>query len=112
MGLVDAFMKMLRNPAIGEFMVGVFVFMGPVWIAFLFGLLVGWAWKPAWATSLVSKFQFLSPALVSASMDLASTHTSDILKLQTKSFDSSVMDVGSNKEQLIKLKYQDNSTLR
>lgn len=104
MGLVDAFLEILSKPAIGDFMVGIFVFMGPVWIAFLFGLMVGWAWKPTWATSLVSKFRFLSPALVSPSMDLAST--------QTKSFDSSVMDVGSKKEQLNKLKFKENSTLR
>ncbi|KAL8134743.1 uncharacterized protein LOC141713060 [Apium graveolens] len=98
MGLVDGFVEILSKPAIGE---GINI-IGPVWIAFLFGVLVGWAWKPS---SLVSKFQFLSPA----SIDWAS---SDFFKIHTNTVDSSVIDVGSEKQQLIKLKYMEDSTLR
>ncbi|KAL1820049.1 hypothetical protein DCAR_0416354 [Daucus carota subsp. sativus] len=108
MALVDAFLEILSRPAIGEVMVGIFVFMGPVWVAFLLGLVVGWAWKPRWACSLVAKFQSFAPALLSPSMDLAS----DLMQVQTRSVDSSVMEVGSKKEQLIKLKYKEDSTLR
>ena len=108
MALVDAFLEILSRPAIGEVMVGIFVFMGPVWVAFLLGLMVGWAWKPRWACSLVAKFQSFAPALLSPSMDLAS----DLMQVQTRSVDSSVVEVGSKKEQLIKLKYKEDSTLR
>lgn len=112
MGLVEALLEILNKPSIGEFMVGILVFMGPVWIAFLLGLMVGWAWKPRWVSSVVSKFKFLSPALGSPSEVLATTQTSDLLKVQTKGFDSSVMGVGLKKEQLFKLQYKENSTVR
>lgn len=49
MALVSAFLEILQRPAIGEVMFELMVFMAPIWIAVLVGVLVGWAWKPSWA---------------------------------------------------------------
>ncbi|KAK1399398.1 START domain-containing protein [Heracleum sosnowskyi] len=115
MGLVNAFVEML---SIGEVMLGVCVFMSPVWIAFVLGLMVGWAWKPKWVSSIISKLQSLlsfSPALVSPLViikDLTSAQSSESLQVQTTRIDSSVLNGGSKKEQLVKLKSEDTHSLR
>ncbi|KAL8148470.1 uncharacterized protein LOC141708307 [Apium graveolens] len=115
MGPVDAFLEVL---SIGEVMLGVCVFMSPVWIAFVLGLMVGWAWKPRWVSSVMLKLQSLlsfSPALVSPVVtikDLTSAQRSDSLEVQTTKIDSSALNVGSKKEELVKLKTEETHSLR
>lgn len=115
MGLVNAFLEVL---SIGEVMLGVCVFMSPVWIAFLLGLMVGWAWKPRWVSSVILKLQSLlssSPPLVSPLLiikDLTSAQRSNSLQVQTTRIDSSVLNGGSKKEQLVKLKTEETHSLR
>ncbi|KAL1337324.1 hypothetical protein HN51_031981 [Arachis hypogaea] len=47
---------MLENPAILGVCIGVAMFLGPIWVAFLFGVLIGWVWKPNWASLAKGKF--------------------------------------------------------
>lgn len=49
MALVSAFLEILQRPTMGDVVIELIVFMVPVWIAVLVGVLVGWAWKPKWA---------------------------------------------------------------
>lgn len=49
MGLVAALVEILQRPSIGEVILELGMFMAPIWIAVVFGVLVGWAWKPKWA---------------------------------------------------------------
>ncbi|KAI3453296.1 hypothetical protein Pfo_009959 [Paulownia fortunei] len=49
MALVSAFLEIFKRPTIGDVMFELMVFMVPIWVAVLVGVLVGWAWKPKWA---------------------------------------------------------------
>lgn len=55
-------MEILDRPSIGAVFVEVMVFLGPVWIAFLLGITLGWIWKPKWATWKNCKFDFSAPS--------------------------------------------------
>lgn len=48
MALIDALHKILEMAKM-EYTDFV-VFLGPLWTAFLVGIVIGWAWKPKWAT--------------------------------------------------------------
>ncbi|XP_078442013.1 uncharacterized protein LOC144711808 [Wolffia australiana] len=55
MGLIfGALIETLRQPTIGGVLAELFILSVPVWIALFTGLLVGWAWRPRWATDFVS----------------------------------------------------------
>ncbi|XP_004245442.2 uncharacterized protein [Solanum lycopersicum] len=49
MGLVAALLEILQRPTFGEVILELGMFMAPIWIAVLVGVLVGWSWKPNWA---------------------------------------------------------------
>ncbi|XP_059276454.1 uncharacterized protein LOC132030733 [Lycium ferocissimum] len=49
MALVAALLEILQRPTFGEVILELGMFMAPIWIAVLVGVLVGWAWKPKWA---------------------------------------------------------------
>ncbi|GAB4826110.1 hypothetical protein Ancab_008980 [Ancistrocladus abbreviatus] len=66
MALIEAFCSMLERPTAGGIIVGVTLFIVPVWTAFLVGLIVGWIWKPSWASLDRSKFDYLLSKIVSA----------------------------------------------
>lgn len=48
--------EVLEKPSIGEICAGMIMYLGAVWIAFLVGLIVGWTWKPKWASFRRHKF--------------------------------------------------------
>lgn len=68
MALIEASCDVLERPTMVGVWTGVMVFLGPIWVAFVIGVLVGWAWKPKWATmgrenlscSILNAFDFLS----------------------------------------------------
>lgn len=33
----------------GGTVLGMIIYLFPVWVAFFLGIMVGWAWKPSWA---------------------------------------------------------------
>ncbi|XP_016455599.2 uncharacterized protein LOC107779655 [Nicotiana tabacum] len=49
MALVAALLEILERPSFWEVLLELVMFMGPIWIAVVVGVLVGWAWKPKWA---------------------------------------------------------------
>lgn len=61
MALVEAFLEIFGRPTIWAMILGMIQLLGPVWIAFLVGVTVGWAWKPRWASLGNCKFEFSAP---------------------------------------------------
>ncbi|KAK0592633.1 hypothetical protein LWI29_022552 [Acer saccharum] len=53
------FNGVLEKPSLGEICTGMIVQLGPVWVAFLVGLMVGWLWKPKWVCSGRDKYKLL-----------------------------------------------------
>ncbi|KAE8730713.1 putative beta-1,3-galactosyltransferase 6 [Hibiscus syriacus] len=45
----SVFLEILRKPTIGDVLSELMIFMAPLWVAVMVGVLVGWAWKPKWA---------------------------------------------------------------
>lgn len=62
MEVADAFLEILRRPTIAGMIVGMVMLLGPVWIAFLLGIMIGWVWKPRWASLGNCKFDFSAPS--------------------------------------------------
>ncbi|KZV29930.1 hypothetical protein F511_28441 [Dorcoceras hygrometricum] len=62
MALVYAFLEILERPTIWAMILGMIHLLGPIWIAFLVGVTVGWAWKPRWASLGNRKFEFSAPS--------------------------------------------------
>lgn len=54
MALVSALLEIFRRPSLAEVLCELFIFIAPLWIAVIVGVLVGWAWKPKWV-SLVGR---------------------------------------------------------
>ncbi|XP_042480136.1 uncharacterized protein LOC122061037 [Macadamia integrifolia] len=50
MALISALCDILQRPTIGDVFMELVMFLGPLSIAFLIGLVIGWSWKPKWAT--------------------------------------------------------------
>ncbi|CAL5364626.1 hypothetical protein CsSME_00002075 [Camellia sinensis var. sinensis] len=92
MALFGAFLEILEKPTIGG---GVFVdmmmFLVPLWIAFLVGIMVGWVWKPRWAIlGYNGKFN-CSPF---------SSSLAAVIPSPVKGFRSCPMEDGVDKEQV------------
>lgn len=54
MALVSVFLEIFRRPTIVEVLGELVLFIAPLWIAVFVGVVVGWAWRPKWA-SLVGR---------------------------------------------------------
>lgn len=67
MALVSAVLEILNKPAFGDMMFELMVFMTPIWIAVVVGVLVGWAWKPKWANLNVDLIDYTVKKLESNS---------------------------------------------
>ncbi|PKU76608.1 hypothetical protein MA16_Dca001213 [Dendrobium catenatum] len=53
--ILDALIEILRKPIIGDIVLQLTLFAAPLWISIFVGLVVGWVWKPRWATGLVGE---------------------------------------------------------
>ncbi|KAK4351027.1 hypothetical protein RND71_030340 [Anisodus tanguticus] len=106
MVLVESFMEILERPTIGAVFVDIMMFLVPVWIAFLFGVTVGWIWKPKWASWKNCKFDLsapssptvLVPSSSSKGLELTESRSFHSSKARTPSF-ASYVDAGSEIEQ-------------
>ncbi|KAJ4956251.1 hypothetical protein NE237_013034 [Protea cynaroides] len=58
MALITAFFDILQRPTIEDVFLGLVTFFGPLWIAILVGLVIGWSWKPKWVTLGIDKLDF------------------------------------------------------
>ncbi|XP_042419349.1 uncharacterized protein LOC122007883 isoform X1 [Zingiber officinale] len=59
--ILDAFLEILRQPTAADVAAELAVFVFPFWVAVVMGLLLGWAWRPQWATGLVGAERHESP---------------------------------------------------
>ncbi|KAL2339547.1 hypothetical protein Fmac_007487 [Flemingia macrophylla] len=74
MALSQSFYDMLENPAILGLCTAIGMYFSPLWVAFFVGVIVGWLWKPKWAslgkekltTSLAKSLDFASPSSASS----------------------------------------------
>ncbi|KAJ9173807.1 hypothetical protein P3X46_016908 [Hevea brasiliensis] len=101
MAVWSILLEILKRPTFGDVVIELVMFMIPLWIAVIVGVLVGWAWKPKWANlgrvmfdSSVSK----DSATTVASPASLSISTLNSLKFQLPSFISWVANDGIQKD--------------
>lgn len=88
MALFSAFLEILQRPTITDVLGELMIFIAPLWIAVIIGVLVGWSWKPKWATlggeNLASSASKHSSPASSSSFPICfgSIPTLSLLKLQ------------------------------
>ncbi|XP_030530275.1 uncharacterized protein LOC115740820 [Rhodamnia argentea] len=102
MALISILSEILQRPTIGGVLGELMLFVAPVWIAVIVGVLVGWAWKPKWA-NLGKDFldcpkENSSESPLSPCVSRSSVPSLNSSKLQLASFISSVAYDGSEKE--------------
>uniref|UniRef100_A0A2N9IE09 START domain-containing protein n=1 Tax=Fagus sylvatica TaxID=28930 RepID=A0A2N9IE09_FAGSY len=72
MALVSALLEILQRPTIVDVLSELMMFIAPLWVAVIVGVLVGWAWKPRWAKVVLSKDSLpVSPTTTTLSSCLA-----------------------------------------
>ena len=77
------------------------LFLVPVWIAFLVGVIVGWAWKPRWVTTQGYNGKFNCLAVPSPLVAVISSPVKGLGSIQSlNSFGPCAMAVGVDKEQI------------
>lgn len=96
MGSVGILMEILRRPNMGEVVGELAMFMAPLWVAVIVGVLVGWAWKPKWADlacrDLKDSFGSKDSDSNSAAFGFGSISSLNFLKFQLPSYISGVSD--------------------
>jgi hypothetical protein len=102
MALGSVLLEILQRPTIGEVLSEILIFVIPLWVAVAVGVLVGWAWKPKWASNLSREMLLDSKVSKEAKKEgeFSATTTSsvipsfNILKFQLPSCVSWVADDG------------------
>ncbi|XP_050227868.1 uncharacterized protein LOC126677346 isoform X2 [Mercurialis annua] len=76
MALFSILLEILKRPTntIGDLLIDLSIFTLPLWIAVMIGILVGWTWKPKWAT--LATRQIASTHKLSSSPALAPAESS------------------------------------
>lgn len=102
MALISILSEILQRPTIGGVLGELMLFVSPVWIAVIIGVLVGWAWKPKWA-NLGKDFldcpkENSSESPMSSCISRSSIPSLISSKLQQTSFISSIANDGAEKE--------------
>ncbi|XP_024996077.1 uncharacterized protein LOC112529185 [Cynara cardunculus var. scolymus] len=97
MALVGALLKILQGPNLWNVLPDLMVFMLPLWIAVLFGVLVGWVWRPRWANSAINNLTttYLPPKSYSSIDIVSSIPTFNSLKSQLPSYFFPFSDMGT-----------------
>lgn len=72
MALIQAFYHVLERPTMLGVWAGMMLFLVPIWVAFAIGILVGWFWKPQWASKGTEKLS-CSVSKASASSSYSSS---------------------------------------
>ncbi|KAJ9148169.1 hypothetical protein P3X46_030249 [Hevea brasiliensis] len=100
MALWSILLEILNRPTLGDALAELVIFMIPLWIAVIVGVLLGWAWKPKWANlgrvMLDSSVAKDSDNTV-ASQASSSIPTLNLFKIQLPSFIPWVADDGIQK---------------
>ncbi|XVE64577.1 hypothetical protein DITRI_Ditri07aG0111600 [Diplodiscus trichospermus] len=105
MGLVSVFLDILRKPTIGGVVSELLMFVAPLWVAVIVGVLVGWAWKPKWANlgremsiDCSGSKDSSPPSKESSSMGFGSISNLNFVKFQLPSCISWTSDDGVQKD--------------
>lgn len=111
MSFARTFYELLENSTVVGMFTEIFMFPGPIWLAFFIGIVVGWAWKPRWASfggekiacSLVKSLDICIPsspskAVMSSLKSYASSPCLQALKLQSPNSETLVVDEGMVKK--------------
>ncbi|XP_059442742.1 uncharacterized protein LOC132174978 [Corylus avellana] len=89
MALLSTLLEILRRPTMVDVLSELMMFIAPLWVAVIVGVLVGWAWKPRWAKILgCSESKDASPAsptTISLSTCFPSIPSLNALKFQLPS---------------------------
>ena len=94
MALIGALLNILQGPSLWNALPDLMVFIAPLWIAVLFGVLVGWVWRPTWANSAINNLTI--PSNNYPSIDFVSSiPTFNSLKSQLPSCFFAFSDNGS-----------------
>ncbi|PWA41286.1 hypothetical protein CTI12_AA554520 [Artemisia annua] len=63
MGLIGIMVNMLNEPnLVYNMLPDLLVLIAPLWIAVIFGVFVGWMWRPTWANDAISNLSIPLPA--------------------------------------------------
>ncbi|KAF8379909.1 hypothetical protein HHK36_027374 [Tetracentron sinense] len=114
MALISDLFEVLQRLTIGDVFTKLIVFLGPLGIAVLVGIVIGWAWKPKWANLRMDQLDCSvsktpspssSPTTLSGPISLPSPGFGLIpslnsLKVQLQSCISWISDDGAEKETL------------
>lgn len=96
MAIIGVLLNMLQEPNLWNVLPDLMVFILPLWIAVLFGVLVGWLWRPTWANSAINNFTIPKNNYYSSSKDFVSSFPSfNSLKSQLPSYFFMFSDDGS-----------------
>ena len=104
MGLVSVLLEILRKPTFGDVLSELVMFIAPLWVAVIVGVLVGWAWKPKWANlgrkMLIdcSGSKDSTPVSESSSTGFGSISSLNLIKFQLPSCISWISDDGAQKD--------------
>lgn len=113
MALPQPFYDMMENPTILGVCTGMAMFLGPIWLAFFVGIIVGWLWKPKWASlgkekltnSLAKSLDFCSPfssspskAVFSPIKSYSSSPCLNSIKMQSPNPETLVLNKGMDKK--------------
>ncbi|KAL8535654.1 hypothetical protein ACS0TY_011326 [Phlomoides rotata] len=110
MALVSAFLEILQKPTIGDVVTELMVFMAPIWVAVLVGVLVGWAWKPKWVNLKVESLDSNKSAMMGFPQFSASIPSFTSLKRQIPACVSWVPDFSSVEKESSSSPYLDCSS--
>lgn len=86
MALLSTLSEILRGSSVVDILGDLFMFIAPLWIAVIVGVLVGWAWKPKWANFRRDMLDSLVPNDTSALSPSLSTCFSSIPSLNSFKF--------------------------
>ncbi|KAF5734368.1 hypothetical protein HS088_TW16G00817 [Tripterygium wilfordii] len=70
MALASVLLEILGRPTIGDVLSDLMIYMAPLWIGVIVGVLIGWTWKPTWANL---GWEMLNSSISKASRETASS---------------------------------------
>ncbi|KAF9600807.1 hypothetical protein IFM89_012546 [Coptis chinensis] len=102
MALVSTLVEFYENQTVWGVLEQLVLYVGPLWVALLIGIVIGWVWRPKWVCLSVSKDSSLSFGSISQfSLSSSSIPSLNSLKkMQLPSIVSWVTDDSAEKETL------------
>ncbi|KAG5255311.1 Polyketide cyclase/dehydrase and lipid transport superfamily protein [Salix suchowensis] len=84
MALGSVLLEILQRPTVGEVLGEILIFVIPLWVAVAIGVIVGWAWRPKWASNLSGEMLLDSKVSKEAEKgEFSATTTSSVIPRKT-----------------------------